>query len=436
MRVVSVTSMVPYDAVPHAGGRYVSAVYETMREAGATLTVLSHGFPSSREARRSAGCPENLVLVGDGPRPAWSERLLAVVSWALRRLGRARNTMAEVELGLELGCHPRMRRALREAELIDVQWEKSGRLVRLLRALAPRTPTVVTFHDVDSQRWERKAAAASGVKRALLRGVVGHLHRAERRIGRLADRCAVLSDKDAALLEKVGVDPGKIVVVNPVIDMTRARAHSAPQPGLVLLVSYLARHENVEGALWFLRQVWPAVRREHPQAVFRLVGGGAPPELREAVRDVPGVELAGYVDDLQEQYARAAVCVVPLFEGAGVKFKTLEALMAGVPVVTTAVGAEGIGGQELFAGLTSDPQVFGDAVCAALSEVTDPDEGTVPPGTPLRRRAAEVADALAARYSREAFRSTLTRLYGMEDTAARTDASTDRGEGAREEEGR
>lgn len=429
MKVVSITSMVPYDAVPHAGGRYVASLYGALRDGEVSLTVLSHDSPSSQQARRSEGAPSNLVLIGDGPRSAWSGLPLAVCRAIRSRMGAASHVVPDFELGAELFFHPRMRQALREADLIDIQWEISGRLLPIIRAVARRTPTVVTFHDVDSQRWQRKAAAASGLKRVLLRGAVRHMRRAERRIGRLADRCAVLNGKDAALLKEVGVDPNKIVVVNPVIDMRRARDRSAPEPGLVLLVSYLARYENVEGALWFLREVWPLVRRRRPEAVFRLVGGGAPAELREAVRDVPGVEATGYVEDLQEQYARAAVCVVPLFKGAGVKFKTLEALMAGVPVVTTAVGAEGIGGPELFAGLTSDPQVFADAVCEALSEVVGADDGSAPPDAPVRRRTAEAAKTLTATYSPEAFRSTLARLYGLEGAGA----CVAPGEGGREE---
>ena len=64
--------------------------------------------------------------------------------------------------------------------------------------------------------------------------------------------------------------------------------------------------------------------------------------------------LAGYVADLEPEYAAAWAVVVPLLQGAGVKFKTIEALLHGVPTVTTSVGAEGVGGADLFAGLTDD----------------------------------------------------------------------------------
>jgi glycosyltransferase involved in cell wall biosynthesis len=78
------------------------------------------------------------------------------------------------------------------------------------------------------------------------------------------------------------------------------------------------------------------------------------------------VSVAGFVDDLEPEYAAAWVCVVPLREGAGVKFKTIESLIRGVPVVTTTVGAEGIEGPDLFSGVTDDAEEFTAFTAAVL----------------------------------------------------------------------
>jgi glycosyltransferase involved in cell wall biosynthesis len=114
------------------------------------------------------------------------------------------------------------------------------------------------------------------------------------------------------------------------------------------VVSYLSRAENDEAVQWVLAHVWPEVVAARPQARLRLVGMGASDALREHAAVDPSVEIVGYVDDLAEEYRHATVVLVPVMRGAGVKFKTVEGLLHGVPVVTTPVGAEGVEGPGLF----------------------------------------------------------------------------------------
>ncbi|MBB6598428.1 glycosyltransferase [Luteimonas sp. MC1825] len=110
----------------------------------------------------------------------------------------------------------------------------------------------------------------------------------------------------------------------------------------MLFVGGFAHAPNADGILWFAREVWPLVHRQVP--ALRLVVVGADPG--EAVRALAGegVEITGEVseDDLVAAYGRARVAVAPLRFGAGVKGKVLEALHAGVPCVTTPVGAQGL----------------------------------------------------------------------------------------------
>ena len=108
----------------------------------------------------------------------------------------------------------------------------------------------------------------------------------------------------------------------------------------VLFVGNYLHPPNVEGALWLAQKVWPAIRQAHPQARLILAGRTPPPAI--AALAAHDIEIPGTVDDLRGIYARSTLVVAPIFWGSGVRIKLLEALACGLPVVTTAIAAEGI----------------------------------------------------------------------------------------------
>ena len=147
----------------------------------------------------------------------------------------------------------------------------------------------------------------------------------------------------------------------------------------VLFVGSGSLH-NVDGLKWFLADCWPAVRARRPGALLHVVG-----TVGARVADVPsGVVLRGEVDDLDADYRDASVVVVPLRAGSGLKVKLVEALCHGKAVVSTSVGAQGLGGRQPDAVvLADDADAFARAVAELLAD-------------PARRTSAEAAARRAA----------------------------------------
>jgi polysaccharide biosynthesis protein PslH len=87
--------------------------------------------------------------------------------------------------------------------------------------------------------------------------------------------------------------------------------------------------------------VWPEVRRRFPEWRLTIVGKDPGPSVL-ALRSLPGVEVTGTVPEVRPYYAEAVASIVPLRVGAGTRLKILEAMSAGVPVISTAIGAEGL----------------------------------------------------------------------------------------------
>ena len=108
----------------------------------------------------------------------------------------------------------------------------------------------------------------------------------------------------------------------------------------MLFVGGFNHTPNVDGLLWFVRQVLPSVSTEG--ITLHIVGSAAPQEVLDLAGD--NIIVHGYLSDseLTSLYQTCRLSIVPLRYGAGVKGKVLEAMQAGVPIVTTPIGAEGI----------------------------------------------------------------------------------------------
>ena len=114
------------------------------------------------------------------------------------------------------------------------------------------------------------------------------------------------------------------------------------EAGLLLYVGAMNRTANIDAVRYFYEKVFPLIKREVPGAKFSIVGNKPPEEITRIGREDNDVIVTGFVDDIKPYYLKASVFVAPLFVGGGVIVKILDALAAGIPVVTTSVGNEGI----------------------------------------------------------------------------------------------
>jgi glycosyltransferase involved in cell wall biosynthesis len=161
------------------------------------------------------------------------------------------------------------------------------------------------------------------------------------------------------------------------MDLEAIGADWAPAPGTCrfLFVGSFGHAPNRSGARLLLDRIWPRVRAARPEARLDLAGRGSEAFLAErggsAHWSQQGVTALGYVDDLGPVFRRCCAFAAPLTEGGGIKIKVLEALAHGVPVVTTAVGAEGIAAADQAALLVAPADVdFADAMLRVAGDRT------------------------------------------------------------------
>ena len=115
---------------------------------------------------------------------------------------------------------------------------------------------------------------------------------------------------------------------------------SGREPFTILFLGSFRHTPNLEALTWFVEQVLPLVLAEEPRARVMVVG--SEPPKRSSFRHGEAVELVGFVEDVREPLTRYSLFICPILSGSGVRVKLLEAFAAGIPVVSTRLGAEGL----------------------------------------------------------------------------------------------
>jgi glycosyltransferase involved in cell wall biosynthesis len=195
------------------------------------------------------------------------------------------------------------------------------------------------------------------------------LKKYEGRICREFDAVLAVSEEDKAALSEAAGHPVAAEVIPIAVDTDEVIVVDRPNPTHVLHIGTMYWPPNIDGVLWFIREVWPLIREKKPDAQFDVVGSRPPQEIVALGGDETGINVTGYVPDPMPYFRRAALMVVPLRAGGGMRVKILNALAQGIPSVSTTLGAEGIAvtpGENIMVGDT--PAAFADAVVQLLDD--------------------------------------------------------------------
>ncbi len=188
-----------------------------------------------------------------------------------------------------------------------------------------------------------------------------------------ADLIMVTSERDERLLKSLIPGLPTVVVTNGVDTDYFKRPQTERARHTAVFVGATHYFPNEDGVLFFIKDIFPEIRRKIPDFHFTIVGGNPPPSILEYASD--NITVTGFVDDVRPYIWEGSVFVVPLRMGGGTRFKVVEALASGTPVVSTSLGAEGIpvtDDREVF--LADSPEDFAEAVIRALNEPSKADE--------------------------------------------------------------
>jgi glycosyltransferase involved in cell wall biosynthesis len=231
-------------------------------------------------------------------------------------------------------------RALKRAgyipDIIILEWTQIALMIHEIGKLYPEPLYVAMVQDVAFNKYGRSFASSKGLRRFLEFLRFRSIKYAEIDCLQSTDMVAVLSEKDRTLLAENGISSRKLHVVSPYYTDYRNIRYD-PRSSTILFFGAMDRAENYQSIIWFIRNVFVLLPSE-----YSLVIAGNKPHFTLAEFASSRIKITGFVPDITPFFQNSFCMVAPLLLGAGIKIKILEAMSAGLPVLTNAIGIEGI----------------------------------------------------------------------------------------------
>jgi sugar transferase (PEP-CTERM/EpsH1 system associated) len=206
------------------------------------------------------------------------------------------------------------------------------------------TPIVLNHHNIESAMMRRRA------EREPVRWRSRYFRREARKLERLEQvECArvamnvTVSELDAARLREV-TPRARLHVVDNGVDIHHFAPRGGAEDGLVF-AGGMSWYPNREAVLYFIREIWPALRADRPERRATIIGQNPPAELVAATKD-PRVSVPGFVPDVRPYIDAASIYICPIRDGGGTRLKILDALAMAKPLVATGLAVEGLGLEE------------------------------------------------------------------------------------------
>lgn len=332
INVLWISPFVPYDSVPHAGGQienyYIKSVH---RHSDIALQLLT--FADADELARvdldDYGLPS--IVHTRPPYDKWGYRLRKLNLFSDKAM---LSYFDEYHIRRDLSNFATTGRVF---DVVVLQWTQSVLAVPIVKRYFPSAKIVCIEEDVSFLSFERRYKMEhNALKRALFYNLYKRLKRSELSALAQADMIVVNNHKDYNLLVEAGISIPHIHEWCPYYHSFISAPHIGDTTDL-LFYGAMSRAENYLSVIWFIDNVLDKIAPR-----FRLVVVGNKPPQELLARANERVVITGFVDDPTPYFVHSCALVAPLVLGAGVKIKIIEALSAGMPILTNSIGIEGI----------------------------------------------------------------------------------------------
>ena len=202
---------------------------------------------------------------------------------------------------------------------------------------------IIDFVDAVSMMYERRIKNVQSIWDKFKIGIEYlKVKNYERKCTKIFKMQTVISQTDKDYIEQFA-KTSNIKVIGNGVDTEYYKPIDFQKGNNICFVGSMQYIPNSEATIYFATEIFPLIKKEIPDAKFKIIGANPRKDLFEAVKDIDGIEITGKVEDVREYMKDCKVSVCPVKIAGGIQNKILEAMSMGIPVITTPEGAEGIG---------------------------------------------------------------------------------------------
>jgi polysaccharide biosynthesis protein PslH len=210
----------------------------------------------------------------------------------------------------------------------------------------PKTqiPTILVEQTIEYLGYESYAKKTPFFLRPILNIDIKKIRKWERFYWQACDTLIVMSEEDKKYIGREISDSKKIEVVANGVDTSwfeEIQKQTTKVP-TVLSVGTFKWLPNVEAVKYLVTQVWPLIKKELPNAKLKIVGNAPTEDVFEYQKSDASIEVIGRISDIREAFATSDILMAPVFSGKGTRYKVLEAMASGTPIVATTTAVEGL----------------------------------------------------------------------------------------------
>jgi len=332
MRILMLSPTFPFPLNMGSKIRIYNILKELSRSHEVTLVSLVHGNVEKNDIEKIKSISSELYIYSIPQQRRWISALKSLFSLNSYRVVRC--------------WSPQLKNSIHDviSKEFDIIWVHFLNMFFFLPHDFSNEPLVVLDqHNADELMWKRFLNKGPWFQRLFAIQNIWKVRLFQKKIFKNVDVILSVSEKEAEfMLKRANKLLNVFTTPNGVdIEYFRPLLKKNKKIDMIVFCGSMDVLMNIDAVNRFVFDIFPIVKRSVPNAKFYIIGRNPVPQVRKLSK-IEGIHVTGTVDDIRPFFEKAKVAVAPFRYGAGTKFKILEAMAMGMPIVSTSIGCQGI----------------------------------------------------------------------------------------------